>query len=43
MSLSPVFFPHLDRVLARQRRQMVGDLLLWSAVAVSFVAGLLSA
>ena len=34
--------PHLDRILARQRRLLVTDLLLWGLVTIGIVAAALA-
>ena len=34
--------PHLDRILARQRRILVTDLLLWGVVSIGLLAALLA-
>ena len=42
MSLPSGFYPHLNRVLARQRRQMLSDFLLWGLIAVGLIATIAS-
>lgn len=34
--------PHLDRILARQRRILVTDLLLWGVLAIGLMAAALA-
>ena len=43
MHCSAIHTPHLDRILARQRRLLVTDLLLWSLITVGLLVVALAA
>jgi hypothetical protein len=42
MTRIAVFFPRLDRVLVRQRRQIVSDLVVWGLVTVGLAGTFLA-
>lgn len=42
MNCTAIRTPHLDRILARQRRLLVTDLFLWSLIASGVLAVLLA-
>jgi hypothetical protein len=42
MARLAALYPHLNRVLARQRRQMFSDFVIWSLIAVGLFASLLA-
>ena len=43
MNCTSIHTPHLDRILARQRRLLVTDLLLWSLITTGLLVVALAA